>query len=156
MREGGHGSTINVNKRGGGHGSLHTDNMTGRRGTCQFQHFRKLFPPHTCSTPGSCPSGSWVWGSSSTGSPGEAPGEGARKLSGDSQEAEAASSLARRGCVTHLPVGDYVDVLLLDHLVEELPECSPVLLLLEPEGVEVETEGGPVGVVVTPGETAFR
>ena len=49
-----------------------------------------------------------------------------------------------------------MDVLLLDHLVEEPPESPSVLLLLEPEGVEVEAEGGPVGVVVSPEATAFR
>merc|ERR1719400_238548 len=37
----------------------------------------------------------------------------------------------------HLPIGHNVDILLLHHLVKELPECPPVFGLLEPQGVEV-------------------
>jgi hypothetical protein len=35
------------------------------------------------------------------------------------------------------------------HVIEELPEGAPVLLLLEPEGVEVQAEGGPICIVMS-------
>jgi hypothetical protein len=35
------------------------------------------------------------------------------------------------------------------HVIEELPEGAPVLLLLEPEGVEVEAERGPICIVMS-------
>ncbi len=35
------------------------------------------------------------------------------------------------------------------HVIEELPEGAPVLLLLEPEGVEVEAEGSSICIVMS-------
>jgi hypothetical protein len=35
------------------------------------------------------------------------------------------------------------------HVIEELPEGAPVLLLLEPEGVEVEAERSPICIVMS-------
>ena len=45
---------------------------------------------------------------------------------------------------------------LLYHVVEELSEGSPVLLLFEPESVEVQTQGGPVSVIMAPGEKIWN
>jgi len=48
----------------------------------------------------------------------------------------------------HFPGGDHPHVRPGHQLVQELAECAPVLLVLEPGGVEVETERRPVRVVV--------